>query len=82
MKKYVVTSGSGSKLIVMPYPFSLFPVIAELIFIFENQTFCMKILRAFLPITLSFDREKENLRDFLFLLGSGITMRRMVSSVS
>lgn len=24
----------------------------------------MKILRAFLPITLSFDREKENLRDF------------------
>lgn len=82
MKKYVVTSGSGSKLIVMPYPFSLFPVIAELIFIFENQTFCMKILRAFLPITLSFDREKENLRDFLFLLGSGITMRRIVSSVS
>ena len=65
----------------MPCPFGLFPVIVELIFIFENQTFCMKILRTFLPVTLSFDREKENLRDFLFLLGSGIT-RRMVSSVS
>ena len=82
MKKYVVTSGSGSKLIVMPCPLSLFPVIVEPIFIFENQTVCMKILRAFLSITLSFDRQKENLRDFLVLLGSGITMRRMISSVS
>lgn len=58
MKKYVVTFGSGSKLIIIiinhaVFSQSLFPVILEPIFVFENQPFCMKILRAFFPITLS-----------------------------